>query len=229
MSPIRLPVMASHACASANVVLPPFIRNHIPSPHQPHNTTTRTLTAHSHMCARPLAPSGCIVDRQWGGQCSARSHAVTHAVALTPLHTGTNVVLPPFIRNHIPSPHQPHNTTTRTLTAHSHMCARPLAPSGCIVDRQWGGQCSARSHAVTHAVALTPLHTGGVTAIRPRSSVLLGSFFRPLRVFAGHILQYTTWSTFMEQVQQVHDVGPNRDATCKRLAVERKERFGFQP
>ena len=88
MSPIRLPVMASHACASANVVLPPFIRNHIPSPHQPHNTTTRTLTAHSHMCARLLAPSGCIVDRQWGGQCSARSHAVTHAVALTPLHTG---------------------------------------------------------------------------------------------------------------------------------------------
>ena len=29
-------------------------------------------------------------------------------------------------------------------------------------------------HAVTHAVALTPLHTGGVTAIRPRLSVLLG-------------------------------------------------------
>ena len=111
------------------------------------------------------------------------------------------------------------------------MCARPLAPSGCIVDWQWGGQCSARSHAVTHAVALTLLHTGGVTAIRPRSSVLLGSFFRPLRVFAGHILQYTTWSTFMEQVQQVdlYDVGPNRDATCERLAVEIKERFCFQP
>ena len=98
MSPIRLPVMASHACASANVVLPPFIRNHIPSPHQPHNTTTRTLTAHSHMCARPLAPSGCIVDRQWGGQCqlcSVRSHAVTHAVALTPLPTGGATAIRP--------------------------------------------------------------------------------------------------------------------------------------
>ena len=49
-------------------------------------------------------------------------------------------------------------------------------------------------------------------------------------MFAGHILEYTignTWSTFMEQVQQVDDVGPNRDATCKGLAVERKERFCF--
>lgn len=49
-------------------------------------------------------------------------------------------------------------------------------------------------------------------------------------MFAGHILEYTignTWSTFMGQVQQVDDVGPNRDATCKGLAVERKERFCF--
>ena len=53
-------------------------------------------------------------------------------------------------------------------------------------------------------------------------------------MFAGHILEYTignTWSTFMrlflEQVQQVDDVGPNRDATCKGLAVEKKERFCF--
>ena len=31
----------------------------------------------------------------------------------------------------------------------------------------------------------------------------------------------------MEQVQQVYDVGPNRDATCKRLAVGERSAFVF--
>ena len=206
-----------------------FSRALRPLPHQPHNTTTRTLTAHSHVCARPLAPSGCIVDRQWGGQCSARSHAVTHAVALTPLHTGTNVVLPPFIRNHIPSPHQPHNTTTHTLTAHSHICAPRSLPQVALLIGS--GVASAR---LDRTRSLTPSPWPRCTpAVQLRSGpgclCFQGSFFRPSRVFAGHILQCTTWSTFMEQVQQVHDVGPDRDAACKRLAVERKERFCFQP
>ena len=149
-----------------------------PTAHHHHPHTHRTLS-HVRSPARSLR---FIVDRQWGGQCSARSHAVTHAVALTPLHTGGVTAIRPRLSLLLgvilsraeaataSTSHHHHPHTHRTLS-HVRSPARSLR---FIVDRQWGGQCSARSHAVTHAVALTPLHTGGVTAIRPRLSLLLG-------------------------------------------------------